>query len=146
MVVLWRLPTFAVTIAYFGGGKGKWVERSFTAAEQAIPAWGPRTGDLYINPDVLFANVPQRVWQYELGGYPVLKKWLGYRRTEDPNCRTLTLADARHFRSMIQRLSALLALHEQMDQLYEQAAADAFSAENLGLRGAIVEEVPNSMP
>jgi hypothetical protein len=40
---------------------------------------GDTTGDLYINDAVLFRHVPDRVWHYELGGYPVIKKWLGYR-------------------------------------------------------------------
>jgi len=123
-----------VTISYFGAAKGKWVSRAFTDDEQPIPAWGSSTGDLYVNDDVSFGNVPERVWQYELGGYPVLKKWLGYRRTDGADGRKLTLADARHFRSMIQRLAALLALHERLDKVYEHASAEAFTAEDLGLR------------
>jgi len=123
-----------VTISYFGAAKGKWVSRVFTDDEQPIPAWGSSTGDLYVNDDVSFGNVPERVWQYELGGYPVLKKWLGYRRTDGADGRKLTLADARHFRSMIQRLAALLALHERLDKVYEHASAEAFTAEDLGLR------------
>lgn len=40
-------------------------------------AWGERTGDLFLNDEVHFAHVPEDVWLYQLGGYPVLKKWLG---------------------------------------------------------------------
>lgn len=35
---------------------------------------------------------------------------------------------------MVQRLAALLVLHEQMGALFEETAADAFTAEALGLR------------
>jgi hypothetical protein len=35
---------------------------------------------------------------------------------------------------MIQRLAALLALHEVADALYERSAAAAFTAEELGVR------------
>jgi hypothetical protein len=80
--------------------------------------------------------VPERVWQHELGGYPVLKKWLGYRHADRRRGRPLTPAEARHFRSIIQRLAALLALQPELDGAYEAAAADAFSAEELGLRAA----------
>jgi Type ISP C-terminal specificity domain len=41
-----------------------------------------RTGDLYINAEAHFAHVPETVWTYQLGGYPVLKKWLGYRQAD----------------------------------------------------------------
>jgi len=35
---------------------------------------------------------------------------------------------------MVQRLAALRVLHDQMDALYEKTAAEAFTAEDLGLR------------
>jgi Type ISP C-terminal specificity domain/N-6 DNA Methylase len=69
-----------VSVAYYGAAKGKWVARAYANNESQHPAWGATTGDLYINPDVHFANVPEAVWRYELGGYPVLRKWLGYHR------------------------------------------------------------------
>jgi hypothetical protein len=37
-----------VTINYWGGANGRWVPRPFTIEEDALPAWGERTGDLYI--------------------------------------------------------------------------------------------------
>jgi Type ISP C-terminal specificity domain len=33
------------------------------------------TGDLYLNESIFLAHVPREIWRYELGGYPVLKKW-----------------------------------------------------------------------
>src|SRR3989442_2161279 len=44
---------------------------------------------------------------FKLGGYPVLKKWLGYRdvrRRGGP----LTLQEAEYFRQMVRRLTAIL--------------------------------------
>jgi len=64
----------------------------------------------------------------------VLKKWLGYRHIDRREGHPLTLAEVNHFRSMIQRLAALVALRAQLDEAYEAAAADAFTAEDLGLR------------
>ena len=81
-----------------------------------------------------FANVPKAVCSYEIGGYPVLKKWLGYRQAGRRDGPPLTLAERQHFRSMIQRIAALLALHEVTDVLYERSAAAAFTAEELGVR------------
>lgn len=123
-----------VSIAYFGAARGKWAERAYAEDEPRHGPWGETTGDLYINDDIYFGNVPKAVWRYELGGYPVLKKWLGYRQAARRNGQPLTLGERQHFRSMIQRIAALLVLHEAADALYEKAAASAFTAEELGVR------------
>jgi len=62
-----------------------------------VGQWGERTGDLFINATVYFSNVPEGVMRYELGGYAVLKKWLGYRHRDRRDGKPLTLADAQHF-------------------------------------------------
>lgn len=66
-----------------------------------MPSWGERTGDLYIGENVFFANVPEPVWKFELGGYPVLKKWLGYRQANRRDGRPLTPDERRWFKSMV---------------------------------------------
>jgi hypothetical protein len=70
-----------VTLTYWGGGKGRWKPRAFRSDEipdtQWDMAWGERTGDLYLNDDAYFSDVPEAVWTYQLGGYPVLKKMAG---------------------------------------------------------------------
>jgi len=127
-------PNLRVTISYFGAARGRWAERDFAVDEAALPSWGERTGDLSINDDTYFANVPERVWRHELGGYPVLRKWLGYRTAERRGGQPLTTEETQHFRSIVQRLAALLALEPELDAAYEAAAASAFTAEELGLR------------
>lgn len=98
-------PDLIVTVAYFGAARGKWIERSYADGELQHPSLGETTGDLYVNDDVYFANVPAAVWRYELGGYPVLKKWLGYRQASRRDGAPLTLDERQHFRSMIQRIA-----------------------------------------
>jgi hypothetical protein len=71
-----------ITVSYWGGSSGRWKPREYTAEEAPLDVWGERTGDLYINELAFFANVPEAVWSYQLGGYPVLKKWLGYRQAD----------------------------------------------------------------
>ena len=65
-------------------GQGRAVERAFTPTEQAalgdaLPALGDTTFDVYLNARAFWRNVPVAVWNYRLGGYQVLKKWLSYR-------------------------------------------------------------------
>lgn len=125
---------FKVTVNYWGGSKGGWRSREFTAEEDPMPAWGDRTGDLYIGDGVFFANVPEVVWKYELGGYPVLKKWLGYRQADRRSDEPLTTDERRWFKSMVQRIAALIALGSELDKLYSGASEDALTAKELGLR------------
>jgi hypothetical protein len=129
-------PDLRVTISYFGAGKGKWTARPYSEEEEGLPAWGDGTGDLWISRTTYFANVPERVWKHELGGYPVLKKWLGYRAARDRDGKPLTLDETRYFRSMVQRLAALIGLQDELDTTVEQIAAVSFTAEELGLRSA----------
>lgn len=77
--------------------------------------------------------MPEAVWRYELGGYPVLKKWLGYREAKRREGKPLTLAEADHFRGMVHRVAALLAVRDELDRAYESAVADCFTADELGL-------------
>ena len=101
--------------------------------EEPLPAWGERTGDLYIGDEVFFANVPEAVWKYELGGYPVLKKWLGYRQANRRADKPLSTEERRWFKSVVQRIAALLALYPRLDDLYSKASENAFTALELGI-------------
>src|SRR6266851_3683405 len=35
--------------------------------------------DVYLNDSTCWRGVPERVWEYYIGGYQVVKKWLSYR-------------------------------------------------------------------
>jgi hypothetical protein len=86
---------------------------------------------------VFFSNVPESVWRYELGGYPVLKKWLGYRQADRRDGEPLTAEERRWFRSIVQRIAAILALTERLDGLYSAASEDAFTAADLGIERSV---------
>jgi hypothetical protein len=123
-----------VTYSYYGSAQGSWRPRNPATGEPWHAAWGSRTGDLYLNDSVFLRHVPDLVWRYELGGYPVVKKWLGYRDANRHGGAPLTLAEVEHLRGIVHRLAALLRLREQLDVVYERASTTAFLAEDLGLR------------
>ena len=59
-------------------GQGRVFERDYTAAEWAalgdtISTLGGKTFDVYLNERAYWRNVPAAVWDYQLGGYQVLK-------------------------------------------------------------------------
>jgi hypothetical protein len=89
--------------------------------------------DLSLNDRVFLRHVPERVWRHELGGYQVIKKWLGYREARRRNGEPLTLGEIAHLRSMVQRIAALLVLEAPLNSAYEDAATNAFTSEELGV-------------
>lgn len=65
-------------------------------------------------------NIPLATWQYVVGGYPVLKKWLSYRHHQDLD-RPLLQAELRFFRDLARRITVLILLGPQLDAHYEQS-------------------------
>lgn len=67
------------------------------------------TIDIYLNRHAFWRNVPTAVWNYRLGGYQVLKKWLSYREYRVLG-RPLRLEEAEHFMHSARRIAAILIL------------------------------------
>jgi len=126
-----REPDLIVTFSYYGAAQGSWRPRGVSGREPWRPSWGTITGDLYLNDTVFLRHVPESVWTYELGGYPVLKKWLGYRDVGRRPDKPLSLSEVDHFREMGHRLAALLVLHQQLNSAYAKASAEALKKEDL---------------
>jgi hypothetical protein len=59
-------------------GKGKLATWRY-APNEASPLLGQSTHDIYLNNTTCWRNVPEKVWDYTIGGYQVIKKWLSYR-------------------------------------------------------------------
>jgi hypothetical protein len=122
-----------IEMSFFGAAQGGWRPRAAAAGEPMFPQWGETSGDLAINDSVFFRHVPEAVWKYELGGYPVIKKWLGCRdRGRRPGV-PLSVQEVAHLRSMVQRLAAVLRLQPLLDSLYERLSQGSFTAEELGV-------------
>ena len=92
-------------------GQGRAVERDYTAAERAAmgnaAAFSDITYDVHLNDNVYWLNVPAAVWNYKLGGYQVLKKWLSYRETKVLG-RPLLPEEVQHFTDTARRIGAIL--------------------------------------
>ncbi len=73
--------------------------------------------DIYLNGIACWRNVPKAVWEYTIGGYQVIKKWLSYREKELLG-RGLTPDEARYVTEMKRRIAALVALQPTLDQNY----------------------------
>lgn len=73
--------------------------------------------DIHLNATTRWKDVPEAVWNYTLGGYQVLKKWLSYRESALLG-RPLTPDEAQQFTHHIRRIASILALHETLDAHY----------------------------
>ena len=93
-------------------GQGRIVERAYRPEERAalaahIVVLGETTFDVYLNGEAYWRNVPSAVWDYRLGGYQVLKKWLSYREGAVLG-RRLRAEEVQHFTDTARRIGALL--------------------------------------
>ena len=95
-------------------GTGKAEPRALTPGEHAAlgdtaPVLGDKTFDIYLNDNAYWRNVPARVWNYQLGGYAVLRKWLSYREFKILD-RALDPDELEHFTNTARRIAAILLL------------------------------------
>ena len=109
-------------------GKGKMLTRAYRPEEQPekphSDLLGKSTHDIYLNDTAYWRNVPEKVWDFTIGGYQVMKKWLSYRE-HDLLGRALTPDEAREVTHMARRLAALLLLAPALDANYAAAKASA---------------------
>jgi hypothetical protein len=122
-------------------GKGKVVERPYSKSEtdavkqgmkalglsqkEALAQLGDSTCDVYLNDVAYWSNIPSKVWDYTIGGYQVIKKWLSYR--EQPLLsRPLTKDEVRYVQEMARRIAAILLLQPALDANYESVKQHSF--------------------
>ncbi len=122
-------------------GKGKTVERDYTPDELAsleagaaalgmsldevLDLLGTSTFDVYLNERAYWKNVPSRVWDYTVGGYQVIKKWLSYRERGVLG-RALGVDEARHVTETTRRVAGLLLLEPALNENYQAVKAEAY--------------------
>ena len=93
---------FKITAGWGHHGQNKTVmpgQGKLTQHSEAVDVW--------LNDHTYWANVPRPVWQYRLGGYQVLKKWLSYR-DHKVLARPLTYEELNHFSEAARRIAAIL--------------------------------------
>ena len=144
----WGSTQNAVSGAIVMPGRGLTVVRDYTPLErkaleaeaqaigmtldELLALIGVRTLDVHINADTFWSNVPEKVWDYSLGGYQVIKKWLSYREQVVLG-RALRPEEATYVSEMVRRIAAILMMAPVLDANFRACAADAQTYEELGL-------------
>lgn len=106
-------------------GKGRLETRPFTAEESGLQSLGESTHDIFLNETACWRNVPEKVWDYTIGGYQVIKKWLSYREHELLG-RPISVDEAREVMHTARRLAALILLQPDLDANYQRAKENSF--------------------
>lgn len=83
---------------------------------------GEKTYDVWINSQTYWKNVPDSVWDFHIGGYQTLKKWLSYRE-EAVLGRAITPEEVKHFTETARRLAAIRMLGTEFDANFRACAA-----------------------
>lgn len=93
--------------------------------QKAFDKLGKTTCDIDLNDLAYWRNVPSHVWDYTIGGYQVLKKWLSYREFEVLG-RSLKSEEAREFTTIARRIAALILLEPSLDTNYKTIKSDSY--------------------
>lgn len=85
------------------------------------PRYSPAEHSIWINKTQSFANVPGEIWDFEIGGYQVLDKYLKSRKG-----RVLSLDEINHVAVIADALSFTISQMEAIDVAYRAAFPDNF--------------------
>jgi len=127
-------------------GRGKVVSRDYTREERAaleeggkalglkpahiVELLGRSTLDVYLNANAYWRNVPARIWDYTLAGYPIIKKWLSYREKTLLG-RDLKMEEARYVTEIVRRIASILLLGPSLDANYRKVQRDSVQSTDL---------------
>jgi hypothetical protein len=79
-----------------------------------------------MNDAAYWRNIPLNVWEYYIGGYQVIKKWLSYRQ-EGILGRAISSEEAREVTNMARRIAAILLLQPKLDDNYRAVKTSTFA-------------------
>lgn len=126
-------------------GKGRIEERTYTGkeleafevgakalgltSEQVLKHLGKNTRDIYLNDIAYWKNIPGNVWDYHIGGYQVIKKWLSYRE-KGLLGRSMKMEEVEYVTEMTRRIAAILLLEPSLDENYLAVKASTYPWSN----------------
>ena len=89
-------------------GSNEVVRVRYTEPKEDVP------GRVYINKTQYFEGIESDVWQFQIGGYQVLHKWL-----KDRKGRKLSFNDLLHYQKVVVALKETIPVMEEIDDLIQ---------------------------
>jgi len=103
---LMKSPELDITATRFQGiGNGR-IER---------PRYDAQTKRLYINLNQYFEDIPDSVWDYQIGGYQICDKWLKDRKGRD-----LSLEEIKHYCKVVTSIKKTMELQPSIDKAFKE--------------------------
>ena len=81
------------------------------------PKYEPNLNKIIVNADLEITGISQEVWDYTIGGYKVLDKWLKYRANDKNGAITLSQADFTHILNVAKILKATIAIQRELGKI-----------------------------
>lgn len=100
-----KVSEFITTYPVSGSDTVEKISYTSTGSAQA------KIGNVYINSEQYFGNVPDVVWNFYIGGYQPAQKWL-----KDRKGRTLTNADIEHYQKIVIALVETDKIMKEIDK------------------------------
>ncbi len=97
------------TAKYQGKGDNKVVKLKYDEKNMRV----------YINAEQYFENVEPDIWNYQIGGYQVCRKWL-----KDRKDRTLSLEEIKLYCRIVTALKNTIAVQKKIDAIYPSIEKD----------------------
>jgi len=89
------------------------------------------TRELHLGP-ATFGPVPERVWLYDVGGMPVVRRWFSYRKAKPGGKKTSPLDDVHADQWPLEWIQEFVELLTALSRLVELEPAQAELLENVG--------------
>lgn len=86
----------------------------------------------YINKTQYFEGIERDVWEYQMGGYQVLSRWLKYRKK-----RKLSLDDIKHYCKVVTALKRTIETQDEIDKLYPDVEKDIVEFKEHGKQNSL---------
>ena len=71
---------------------------------------------VYVNEEQYFEKIPKAIWEYQIGGYQVLSKWL-----KDRKGKILSLENVKHYCKIATAIKKTIDIQNNIDALYVKA-------------------------
>lgn len=85
-------------------------------------AYNVKEKRVYISKTQYFEGIESDVWEYQIGGYQVLDKWLKDRKT-----RILSTEDIKHYCRVVTALAKTIEIQQEIDLSYPQVERNVVS-------------------
>jgi hypothetical protein len=81
---------------------------------------------IYFNQNQYFEGVKKEVWEYQIGGYQVLNKWL-----KDRKGKRLSLDDIKHYCKIVTSLQKTIEVQKTIDDIYPRVEKETVRFEHI---------------